>query len=97
MNHQLHADSAAERWSIQLGGSRTETVAEQVARMAASLPIAKGKPVQIMQPSKAKDHLYHARLLNFTPQEAQSACAALHRKRVECSVLPPMMKVAAAR
>jgi hypothetical protein len=42
-----------------------------------------------MQPSKAKDHLYRARLLNFTPQEAQSACAALHKKGIECSVVPP--------
>ena len=84
-----HAESAAERWSIQLGAFRVETAAQQAARMAASLPVAKGKPVQIMQPSKAKDHLYHARLLNFTSQEAQSACAALHKKRIECSVVPP--------
>jgi D-alanyl-D-alanine carboxypeptidase len=89
MAHQLHADSAAERWSIQLGAFRVETAAQQAARMAASLPVAKGKPVQIMQPSKAKDRLYHARLLNFTAQEAQSACAALHKKRIECSVVPP--------
>jgi len=57
--------------------------------MAANLPVAKGKPLQIMQPSKAKDHLYHARLLNFTQQEAQSACTALRRKGIECSVVPP--------
>lgn len=95
MSRQLRADSAAERWSIQLGAFRAETAAEQAARTAASLPVAKSKPVQIVQPSKAKDHLYRARLLNFTPQEAQSACAALHKKRVECSVVPPMTRVAA--
>jgi hypothetical protein len=52
--------------------------------------------LQIVQPSKAgKDHLYRPRLLNFTPQEAQGACAALHKKRLECSVVPPTVKVAA--
>ena len=48
-----------------------------------------GKPVQIMQPPKGgKDHFYRARLLNFSPQEAQGACAALHKKKIECSVVP---------
>ena len=87
--HQLHPESAAERWSVQLGAFRAETTTEQAARMAANLPVAKGKPLQIMQPSKAKDHLYPARLLNFTQQEAQSACTALRRKGIECSVVPP--------
>ena len=96
MTHQLRAESAAERWSIQLGAFRVETAAEQAARTAANLPVARGKPLQIVQPSKAgKDHLYRARLLNFTPQEAQGACAALHKKRIECSVVPPTVKVAA--
>jgi D-alanyl-D-alanine carboxypeptidase len=95
ISHQLHAEPAAERWSIQLGSFRIEATAEEAARTAASLPPARGKPVQIIQPSKNKDHLYRARLLNFTPQEAQSACMALHKKRIECSVVPPTMKVAA--
>jgi len=97
MNRQLYADPAAERWSIQLGEFRAETAAAQAARMAASLPVAKGKPVQITQPSRAKDRLYRARLLNFSQPEAQSACAALHKKRMECSIVPPIMKVAATR
>jgi hypothetical protein len=52
--------------------------------------------VQIMQPSKGgKDHFYRARLLNFSQQEAQGACAALHKKKIECSVVPPApLKVA---
>ena len=96
MTHQLRVESATERWSIQLGAFRVETAAEQAARTAANLPVARGKPLQIVQPSKAgKDHLYRARLLNFTPQEAQGACAALHKKRIECSVVPPTVKVAA--
>jgi D-alanyl-D-alanine carboxypeptidase len=81
-----------DRWSIQLGAFRVESVAEQAARSAAAVPGtgARGKPVQIVQPSKAgKEHVYRARLLNFSPQEAQGACAALHKKKIECSVVPP--------
>jgi hypothetical protein len=51
-----------------------------------------------VQPSKSgKDHFYRARLLNFAPQEAQSACAALHKKKIECSVIPPTAVRVAAR
>ena len=97
MTHQLRASPEADRWGIQLGAFRVESAAELAARSAASVSAARGKPVQIVQPSKAgKDRLYRARLLNFTPQEAQNACAALHKKKIECSVVPPTtMKVAA--
>ena len=94
--HQLRPPGEGDRWSIQLGAFRVENAAEQAARSAATVPAAKGKPVQIMQPPKGgKDHFYRARLLNFSPQEAQGACAALHKKRIECSVVPPTVKVAA--
>ena len=94
--HQLRAPSETEHWSIQLGAFRAEVAAEEAARSAASVPVASGKPMQIVQPSKGgKDHFYRARLLNFTPQEAQRACAALHKKKIECSVVPPIVKVAA--
>jgi D-alanyl-D-alanine carboxypeptidase len=79
-----------DRWSIQLGAFQAESAAEQAARSATMVPGARGKPVQIVQPSKGgKSHVYRARLLNFSPQEAQGACAALHKKKVECSVVPP--------
>jgi D-alanyl-D-alanine carboxypeptidase len=92
ISHQPETD----RWSIQLGTFRAEAMAEQAAHIAAGVSAARGKPMQIVQPSKGgRDHLYRARLLNFTPHEAQSACAALHRKRIECSVVPPPVKVAA--
>jgi D-alanyl-D-alanine carboxypeptidase len=79
-----------DRWSIQLGAFRVEGAAEQAARSAAAVPGARGKPVQIVQPSRGgKEHVYRARLLNFSPQEAQGACAALHKKKIECSVVPP--------
>src|SRR5215469_8678163 len=65
------ATPAGERWSIQLGAFRAETVAMRAARTAAtSLGGAKERPVQIVEPVKAdKERLYRARLLNFTPQE----------------------------
>jgi len=70
----------------------------KAARTAAgSLAGAKSRPVQIIEPTKAdKERLYRARLLNFTPQEAWSACVALHKKKIECSVVPVTgLKIAA--
>lgn len=93
---EQHAATSGERWSIQLGAFRAETAAAKTGRVAASLPMAKGKPLQIVAPARAdKDRLYRARLLNFTPQEAWSACIALRKKNIECSVVPPTsLKVA---
>jgi D-alanyl-D-alanine carboxypeptidase len=89
---------AADRWGIQLGAYYAQTAAEKAARLAESLAVAKGKPLQIVEPGKAsKDRLYRARLLNFTPQQAQSACAQLHRKKLECSVVSPAALKVAAR
>jgi D-alanyl-D-alanine carboxypeptidase len=89
---------AGDRWSIQLGAFRAESAALKAARVAAaSIAGARGRPVQIVEPAKAgKERLYRARLLNFTPQEAWSACIALHKKKIECSVVPVTgLKVAA--
>ena len=90
---------AGEHWSIQLGTFRAENAALKAAReAAASLPGARGRPVQIVEPPKAdKERLYRARLLNFTPQEAWSACVALHKKKIECSVVPATSLKVAAR
>jgi cell division septation protein DedD len=82
------AAQAGEHWSIQLGAFHAESAAVKAARTAASLVGAKGRPVQIVEPARAdKERLYRARLLNFTPQEAWSACVALHKKKMECSVV----------
>ena len=87
-----------DRWGIQLGAFHAPIAAEKAARKAESLPIARGKPVQIVEPGKAdKTRLYRARLLNFSPREAQSACALLHKKKLECSVIPPTTLRVAAR
>jgi D-alanyl-D-alanine carboxypeptidase len=89
------APMANDRWSIQLGAFRVESAAEEAARSAAAVPGARGKQVQIVRPSKGgKEHVYRARLLNFSPQEAQGACAALHKNKIECSVVPPPVRVA---
>jgi D-alanyl-D-alanine carboxypeptidase len=87
---------APDRWGIQLGAFHAPAAAEKAARMVESLPIAKGKPVHIVEPGWAsKAPLYRARLLNFSPREAQSACALLHKKKMECSVVSPtVLKVA---
>jgi len=88
--HQLRTPGETDRWSVELGAFRVESAAEQAVRSAATVPGARGKPVQIVQPSKGgKEHFYRARLLNFSPQEAQGACAALHKKKIECSAVPP--------
>jgi D-alanyl-D-alanine carboxypeptidase len=88
--HQLRTPAETDRWSIQLGSFRVESAAEQAARSAAMVPGTRGKPVQIVQPSKGgKEHVYRARLLNFSPQEAQGACAALHKRKLACAVIPP--------
>ncbi len=89
---------ASERWGIQLGAFHAPRAAENAARDAASLAGAKGKPMHIVEPGKvARDRLYRPRLLNFTPREAQSACAQLHKKKIECSVISPSRTKVAAR
>ncbi len=94
---------AGDRWSIQLGAFSTQGSAEKAARAAAAVPAAKGKPVQIVQAAKSdkpksdKHRLYRARVLNFTPQEARDACAALHKKKIECSIVPSNGDRVAAR
>ncbi|HEY2540583.1 MAG TPA: D-alanyl-D-alanine carboxypeptidase family protein [Stellaceae bacterium] len=94
----LHTAAASERWGIQLGAFHAPTAAEHAARKAATLTVLRGKPMQVIDPGRvSKDHLYHARLLNFTPAEAQGACSQLRRKRIACSVISPAAPRVAAR
>jgi D-alanyl-D-alanine carboxypeptidase len=94
--HASHEAAAPERWGIQLGAFHAESSAEKAGRAATGLAVAKGKRLQIVETGKtAKARLYRARLTNFTPREAQSACAALRKKGIECAVVPPAgLKVA---
>ena len=86
----------ADRWGIQLGAFHSPAAAEKAARMAERLPIAKGKPLHIVEPGwSTKARLYRARLLNFSPREAQTACAQLHKRNIACAVISPtILKVA---
>jgi hypothetical protein len=87
--------AAADRWSIQLGPFHAQAAAQESARTAAGLAVAKGKPAQIVESGRTgRTRLYRARLSDFTPHDAQSACAALHRKKLECVVVPPPLRVA---
>jgi D-alanyl-D-alanine carboxypeptidase len=87
---EQRAASAGERWGVQLGAFLSEGAAAKAAREAAGLALTKGKQMQIVEPARAdKERLYRARLLNFTPQEAWSACIALRKKNLECTVVPP--------
>ncbi len=97
--HELRAaPPALDRWAIQLGAFHAQFAAEKAARMAATLAVAHGKPVQIVAPARAaKTRFYRARLLNFTPREAESACAALRKRRLECAVIAPTTLRVAAR
>jgi D-alanyl-D-alanine carboxypeptidase len=95
--HALRPPATAERWGIQLGAFHAPAAAKKAARDAANAPLARGKPVQILDSGKAKDRLYRARLLNFTPREAQGACAQLHKQKIECSVVSPTAPKVASR
>jgi D-alanyl-D-alanine carboxypeptidase len=87
--------ATADRWSIQLGAFHSEAAARQTARAAAVLPAVKDKPSHIVESGKgAKARTYRARLYDLTPQEAQKACAALKKQKIECAVVPPPLRVA---
>jgi D-alanyl-D-alanine carboxypeptidase len=93
----LRPPPAAERWSIQLGTFRASAGAEKAAREATTAPLARGKPMQIVDSGKFRDRHYRARLLNFTPREAQAACAQLRKQKIECSVVSPTTPKVASR
>jgi D-alanyl-D-alanine carboxypeptidase len=93
----LRPPPAAERWSIELGMFRAPAEAKKAVRDAAGAARARGKPVQIIDSGKAKDRRYRARLLDFTPREAQGACAQLRKQKIECSVLSPITPKVASR
>ena len=79
-----------EDWEIQLGAFHDAAAAEEATRHVAGVAAVKGKPHQIIAPAKGdREHLYRARLLNFTGKTAQAACAELHKKKIACTVVRP--------
>lgn len=87
----------AADWSIQLGAFRNARAVRGAARIAGGLHLVHGKPLEILPPArgaKGRVRLYRARLLRFTARNAESACAALRRKRIPCAVVPPPVRFA---
>ena len=83
-------ERVADSWAIQLGAFRSEAAAAHAVRSAAALPAAHGKQEEIVPPPAGeKPPLYRARLVPFTPKSAEAACAALHKKKMDCSVVRP--------
>lgn len=83
-------DRFADSWGIQLGAFRSEGGAEHAVRNAAAVSAAHGKHTQILPPGASeKAKLYRARLYPFTSKAAEAACAALHKKKMDCTVVRP--------
>jgi hypothetical protein len=88
-------DRFADAWAIQLGAFRSEGAAVHAAHSAAALPAGHGKQQEIVKPAAGeKPALYRARLLPFTPKSAEAACAALHKKKIDCTVVRPSAHLA---
>ena len=88
-------ERVADAWSIQLGAFRSEGAAVHAARSAAAQPAARGKQQEIIPPPAGeKPPLYRARLTPFTSKSAEAACAALHKKKIDCSVVKPTAHLA---
>jgi D-alanyl-D-alanine carboxypeptidase len=80
-----------QHWSVQLGAFSHHAAAEKVVASVAKLPVAKGKPIVILDPAKTDtERLYRARLVNFTKQEANAVCSSLHKRHLKCSVVAPL-------
>jgi D-alanyl-D-alanine carboxypeptidase len=81
-----HAEGAD--FAIQIGAFRAAGAAEHAAREAAHLAVARGKPQQVLVPTRSeRPALYRARLLHFTQKGAQAACAELRHRGLACSVV----------
>ena len=80
-----------QHWSVQLGAFSHHAAAEKAVASVIKLPVAKGKPVVILDPAKTDtERLYRARLVNFTKQEANAVCSTLHKRHLKCSVVAPL-------
>ena len=78
-------------WSVQLGAFTHHAAAEKAVAAVTKLPVAKGKPVLILDPGKTDtERLYRARLVNFTKHEANAVCSSLHKRHLKCSVVAPL-------
>ncbi len=85
----------AAGWSIQLAGYSQHVAAARAGSVAvARLPAARGKPVVIVASKVHKTPVYHARIVNLTASQAQTACQTLRHEHRLCSVVGPSMQLA---
>ncbi|HWB52042.1 MAG TPA: serine hydrolase [Stellaceae bacterium] len=87
------APDPGEAWAVQVGAYRAESAAERIEREVSRLAVARGKQFQILAPA-GNERLYRTRLVYFTAPAARTACAELHKQRIDCSVVPAGTKVA---
>jgi D-alanyl-D-alanine carboxypeptidase len=83
------APREGERWGIQIGAYRAQTLADRAVHKAARLRVTRGKPQQIVAARSERNPIYLARLVHFTPKAARAACVALHRRGMACEVVRP--------
>jgi len=87
-----HAKANSPDWSIQVGAFAQHAAAERAGALSlARLPAAfKSRSVLVVGPARGnKDRLYRTRIGNFTEQDAELACRALHRQHRACAVIAP--------
>jgi D-alanyl-D-alanine carboxypeptidase len=91
----VHVRTAADDgWSVQLGAYRDQSAARQALRRITGVAAATGKPQQVLAPAKAdRRGLYRARLLRFNESGARTACLALKKQKIECTVTRSAMKL----
>jgi hypothetical protein len=91
----VHVKAANEDWGVQLGAFRDHSAARQALRRIAGVSAAAGKPQQVLAPAKSdRRGLYRARLLRFNESDARAACAALKRRKIECTVVRSGVRLA---
>lgn len=91
----VHVKTAGEgSWSVQLGAYRNQEAARQALRRIVGIASVNGKPQQVLAPSKSdRQHLYRARLLSYSESGARTACAALKKRGIACTVMRSAMKL----
>jgi D-alanyl-D-alanine carboxypeptidase len=88
--HIAHA-AYNPRWSIQVGAYGSRGQASHAVRSAVQLAHLGGKTPEILAPHRhGHEHGYRARLIGLSQGEALSACRRLHRKSMDCAIIPPL-------
>jgi D-alanyl-D-alanine carboxypeptidase len=80
-----------DRWSIQVGAFAQRSAAEHAASLAATrVPGGRHHAVEVIgSASPDKEHLYRARVANFSERQAEAACRSLHKRHQVCTLIAP--------